>query len=280
METEEGRAMKYFNHISSNYDRVRGKEIFNSLLKTVKLFHIKDNDWILDVGTGTGLFSVLLAEHGFRIIGIDRNPQMLAKAISKDINNDCHFKGVLGSAEQLPFPSETFYLVISTNAIHHFDLYQHLKEVSRVLKTGGHYIIFSRFREQNVRSIWGQDFPMFADKETRLYNPDDFRLLKHYFPELELESIEELTFEIPFSADRLIYEAQQKKYSTFAFYTEDEFQQAFRKFRSNIVKRTDKLQILKTGRVIFRKKLDDNMAEKNSQLKALINIAHHQFQEN
>lgn len=280
METEEGRAMKYFNHISSNYDRVRGKEIFNSLLKTVKLFHIKDNDWILDVGTGTGLFSVLLAEHGFRIIGIDRNPQMLAKAISKDINNDCHFKGVLGSAEQLPFPSETFYLVISTNAIHHFDLYQHLKEVSRVLKTGGHYIIFSRFREQNVRSIWGQDFPMFADKETRLYNPDDFRLLKHYFPELELESIEELTFEIPFSADRLIYEAQQKKYSTFAFYTEDEFQQAFRKFRSNIVKRTDKLQILKTGRVIFRKKLDDNMAEKNSQIKALINIAHHQFQEN
>ena len=280
METEEGSAMKYFNYISSNYDRVRGKEIFNSLLKTVKLFHIKDNDWILDVGTGTGLFSVLLAEHGFHIIGTDRNLQMLARAISKRNNNDCNFEAVLGSAEQLPFPSETFYLVISTNAIHHFDLHQHLKEVSRVLKTGGHYIIFSRFHEQNVRSIWGQDFPMFADKETRLYNPEDFRLLKKYFPELKLESIEELTFEIPFSVDRLIYEAQQKKYSTFAFYSEDEFQQAFRQFRSNIIKRNDKLQIVKTGRVIFGKKLDNSMTEKNSQLNGLINIAHHQFCKN
>lgn len=249
--------MRYFNHIASQYDHVRGKEIFNSLLNTVKLLHDANDGWILDVGTGTGLFSVSLAKHGYRIIGVDRNSQMLAQAISKGNMKDCDFEGVLGSAENLPFPSESFYLVISTNAIHHFKLYEHFQEVSRILRPGGYYIIFSRFRDQNVRSIWGQHFPFFVDKETRLYDPEDFKRIEKYFPEFKLESIEELLFKVPFSIDRLISEAKYKKYSTFAFYSEKEFRKAFKKFQSDIIKKTDKVQKLEIGRIIFRKKSDN-----------------------
>lgn len=247
--------MNYFNHIASKYDQVRGKEILNSLLKTIKLFHNGDNDWILDVGTGTGLFSTALTRLGYNIIGIDINAQMLSFAASKVKKNGCHFEGVLSSAEHLPFPDNSFNIVISTNAIHHFKLQQHFQEISQILKPGGYYIIFSRFQEQNIRSIWGKYFPQFAEKEIRLYNPEDFEQLEKYFPEFKLESIEELTFEIPFSPARLINKARQKKYSTFAFYTEQEFQQALKKFETNIAKHKRKVQKIEIGRIVYKKKL-------------------------
>ena len=245
--------MEYFDQIASHYDQVRGEEIFNSLLKTVEYHHNGNNYWILDIGTGTGLFSVELAKRGFRGIGVDRNSQMLSQAISKGTNLNCCFEGVLGSAERLPFPSECFYIVISTNAIHHFDLIKHFKEISRILKLGGRYIIYTRLHDQNVRSIWGQYFPLFVDKEIRLYNIEDFMQMEKYFPEFKLESFEELKFEIPFSAERLIDEARQKKYSTFALYTEEEFQKAFKIFKANISKHKHKNLELETGQIIFRK---------------------------
>ena len=245
--------MLYFDEIASQYDRIRGKEIFDSLLSTVKLLYNGNNDWILDVGTGTGLFSSQLSHYGYRIIGIDKNSQMLFRAISKGSSNGYIFKGVLGSAEKLPFPSQSFYLVISTNAIHHFKLYQHFQEVTRILKPGGHYIIFSRFHNQNVRSIWGQYFPHFAEKETRLYNSADFEQLTRDFPEMKLISSEELKFEIPFSAQQLIEEEKQKKYSNFVFYSEKEFKNALQKFEANIVKHKNTIQNVEIGRIIFRK---------------------------
>ena len=245
----------YFTSIASKFNKVRGNEILDTLLDTVKFLHNGTQNWVLDVGAGTGRFSIALTKKGFRIIGIDRNAQMLSHAVSNGNTNNQSFEGVLGAAENLPFPENSFYLIVSTNAIHHFNLHPHFQEISRILKPGGYYIIFSRFHEQNVRSIWGQYFPLFAEKETRLYNPEDFKRIENYFPQIKLESIEELKFEVPFSANRLINEAKSNKYSTFALYTDEEFKQAFKKFQIDIAKYKCDVQKVETGRIIFRKKL-------------------------
>ena len=142
---------------------------------------------------------------------------MLAQAKSKAKRQACSFQGILGLAEQLPLSESSISVMFSTNAIHHFDLQAHFREVKRVLRPGGSYVVYTRFRKQNARSIWGQLFPHFAQRESRLYHPEDFERLDREFPELMLDSLDELSFEIPFSSERLLDAARQRKYSTFAF---------------------------------------------------------------
>ena len=222
--------MSYFDDIAQDYERVRGTEIWPSLLQTIRSTD-SDTRVVLDVATGTGLFSARLAQQGFHVIGVERNPHMLTQAICKAREGSCSFRAVLGLAEQLPLREKSISTMFSTNAIHHFDFQAHFREVQRVLKPGGYYIVYTRFREHNTRSIWGRLFPHFADKESRLYNPADFEGLDGECPELILDSLEEFSFEIPFSRDRLLQAARRRKYSTFAFYDEAEFWRAFATFR-------------------------------------------------
>jgi len=113
--------VSYFQDIAQNYEDVRGTEIWPSLLHTLSSV-VPNNRTVLDVATGTGLFSVRLAQQGFRVIGVDQNPHMLAQAKSKAKRQGCSFQGILGLAEQLPLSESSISVMFSTNAIHHFDL--------------------------------------------------------------------------------------------------------------------------------------------------------------
>ncbi len=243
--------ISYFDDIAQEYEDVRGTEIWPSLLHTIRSLD-SNTRRVLDVATGTGLFGVRLAEEGFHVLGLDRNPHMLAQAIRKAKQQDCSFRGVLGLAEQLPLPERSISVMFSTNAIHHFDLQTHFTEVKRVLKPGGCYVVYTRFRKQNDRSIWGRLFPHFAEKETRLYNPEDFQGLEAEFPELALESLDELSFEKPFSRHRLLQIARQRLYSTFMFYSEEEFWRGYATFRSGLESWSDSSYLAEIGRIVFR----------------------------
>ena len=243
--------ISYFDDIAQDYEGVRGTELWPSLLHTIRSVD-SDTRRVLDVATGTGLFSVRLAEEGFHVLGLDQNPHMLAQAIRKAKQQACSFQGVLGLAEQLPLSERSISVMFSTNAIHHFDLQAHFKEVKRVLKPGGCYVVYTRFRKQNARSIWGRLFPHFAEKEIRLYDPEDFQRLEAEFPELTLASLDELSFEKPFSPDRLLKTTRQRKYSTFSFYGEEEFWRAFSIFRSRLESWSDSSYFAEIGRIVFR----------------------------
>ena len=242
--------ISYFDDIAEDYERVRGTEIWASLLETIRATGYTRH--VVDVATGTGLFSVRLAREGFHVIGLDQNPYMLAQAVRKAKQQACPFQGVLGLAEQLPLPESSVSVIFSTNAIHHFDLHAHFQEVMRVLRPGGNYVVYTRFQKQNANSIWGQLFPHFAEKETRLYNPEDFERLEAEYPELALESLDELSFEKPFSRDRLLQTTRQRKYSTFAFYGEEEFWRAYATFRSRLESWSDSCYLVEIGRIVFR----------------------------
>ena len=245
--------ISYFQDIAQNYEDVRGTEIWPSLLHTLSSV-VPNTRTVLDVATGTGLFSVRLAQHGFRVIGVDQNPHMLAQAKSKAKRQACSFQGILGLAEQLPLSESSISVMFSTNAIHHFDLQAHFREVSRVLRPGGSYVVYTRFWKQNARSIWGQLFPHFAQRESRLYHPEDFERLDREFPELMLDSLDELSFEIPFSSERLLDAARQRKYSTFAFYSEEEFWRAYATFRSRLESWSESSHPAEIGRIVFRRR--------------------------
>jgi SAM-dependent methyltransferase len=97
---------------------------------------------ILDVGCGTGaLFTDLIKyfPHG-RLFGLDINPNFLEYAFQ----NNKSFLPVRGDAYSLPFQSEQFDLIYC----HYFflwiaDPFHMIKEIIRVLKTGGVFVAFA-----------------------------------------------------------------------------------------------------------------------------------------
>jgi ubiquinone/menaquinone biosynthesis C-methylase UbiE len=101
---------------------------------------------VLDVATGTGHTALKLAPFAYRVVGLDLTRKMLSlaeeMARQRGIGN-CAW--VLGDVNSLPFPDRTFDVVCSRRAPHHFpDLSGALKEMVRVLKTGGSMVIDDR----------------------------------------------------------------------------------------------------------------------------------------
>jgi SAM-dependent methyltransferase len=95
---------------------------------------------ILDVGTGTGGFIPVLQKcfHEASITGIDPNQESLQAA--KLQFPDTQFLEM--DSEKLLFEDNTFDIVNVSMALHHFSkVRKSLKEIKRVVKTGGYIII-------------------------------------------------------------------------------------------------------------------------------------------
>jgi SAM-dependent methyltransferase len=94
------------------------------------------NPKILDVGCGTGANLEMLAQFG-ESEGVD---------VSYDALEFCRAKGLKvhkGLAEELPFADESFDVVTALDVVEHLDDdVAGLKEMRRVLKTGGKTLIF------------------------------------------------------------------------------------------------------------------------------------------
>ena len=87
------------------------------------------DDKTLDVGCGTGISSELFSD----VIGVDPSEELL-----KYNKHKC-FKA---SAEDLPFPDDSFVNIISITAIHNFnDIEQGLREMRRVGKKFGFSVL-------------------------------------------------------------------------------------------------------------------------------------------
>ncbi len=137
------------------YESERGRridEIETNLI--MSLLKPRKGERILDVGCGTGNYSIKLAKLGCVVVGIDPSKDMINRALEKSMKlhlKDVSFK--LGKAEELPFPDEDFDAVVSVTAIEFFDeVEKAVSEMFRVLKSGGRLVIGTINRE----SPWGK----------------------------------------------------------------------------------------------------------------------------
>ena len=101
---------------------------------------------ILDAGCGSGRNSLFLLNIGARVFGVDQNPEAIARLRSiasafPQINVEENFQ--VASVEELPFPAETFDLVISSAVLHFAEDLAHfeamLNSMWTVLKPGGYF---------------------------------------------------------------------------------------------------------------------------------------------
>lgn len=99
---------------------------------------------VLDLGCGVGGFSLAIAPLCGELVGADISPafyEAYGRMIKENgLNNT---KAVLVEDESLPFPDESFDVLLMVDTIHHMsDPRKTLSEARRVLRKGGHFLIF------------------------------------------------------------------------------------------------------------------------------------------
>jgi ubiquinone/menaquinone biosynthesis C-methylase UbiE len=133
--------VNYFVHSSAAERYARDRPYFHPLvIERVKAF-LKLGAPValaLDVGCGTGMSSVALAEIAGAIVATDSSPAMLAQAAEHP-----RIRYMEASAEQLPLENESANLVSVTLAFHWFDRIRFLAEARRVLRPDGTLVIAS-----------------------------------------------------------------------------------------------------------------------------------------
>jgi ubiquinone/menaquinone biosynthesis C-methylase UbiE len=105
---------------------------------------------ILDVGCGTGYLLRQLAVRvpaAAELAGIDAAPAMIETAREMaPAARGGRLRFTEGVAEQLPYPGETFDLVVSTTSFDHWaDQQAGLTECARVLAPAGHLVLVDQF---------------------------------------------------------------------------------------------------------------------------------------
>ena len=144
------------------------------------------------------------------------------------------FEAVKSIAENLPLATEHLDCVLTFNAIHHIQALGFLSEASRVLKRNGYLFIYTRLRSQNRRNIWGRHFPLFSEKETRLYESRDLEQMVEATAKLRIEDVRFFRYERASTLNRLLELVSHRHYSTFSQYTDSELRACVVQFEKNV----------------------------------------------
>ncbi len=138
----------------------------------LSLFKPKAGMKILDVGCGTGNFSIKLAEMGCEVVGIDVSEEMLGKARKKANEKGLNIKFEIMDVYNLNFSDKTFDGVFSMAAFEFIKEPQKAyNEMYRVLKNKGHLLIGTI----NIESSWGELYLSEPFQKNSVFKYADFK---------------------------------------------------------------------------------------------------------
>ena len=135
------------------YDKFSGSRIFQKHYERVAkdILNYCPAGRLLDVGTGPGRLLIKIHEVApdLDLVGLDTSPEMVEKArrhvAEAELSNKITFE--VGNAGRMPFPDSSFDAALSTASIHHWkDPIAGLNEMYRVLKPGGHALLYDLVR--------------------------------------------------------------------------------------------------------------------------------------
>jgi ubiquinone/menaquinone biosynthesis C-methylase UbiE len=122
---------------------------------------------VLEVACGTGRFTVMMAERGADIVGLDISGAMLREGRKKARKAGVadHLEFMRGDAARLPFPDDHFDVVVAMRFFHLADTpAKFLSEMARVAENG---VFFDTFNARSTRSLYNFLLPMGSRLYTR-----------------------------------------------------------------------------------------------------------------
>ncbi|MBW1894666.1 MAG: methyltransferase domain-containing protein [Deltaproteobacteria bacterium] len=175
MFSEEGTKSNLFDEWPDQYDRwfetpvgLLVKRYESELI--LGLLKPRPGEMILDVGCGTGVFTVDILSFGPLVVGLDISKPMLVRAVKKANKNK--FRGVVGDMMTLPFADGSFDKVVSITALEFIENGKGaVVELFRVAKKGGVIVTATL----NSLSPWASRRKHEADKGHSIFSRTIFR---------------------------------------------------------------------------------------------------------
>lgn len=187
-----------YDHIGKSYNSTRSAD--PHLLDQVKiLLGTPDGKQIVEIGCGTGNYTIALKQDGYQIMGVDPSGYMLdmARRNSQAIN------WLQGSAESIPLETGVVDCVLAFLTVHHWENRQQgFKEIFRILAPGGKLVLFTSTSEQ-MENYW----------------------LNHYFPRMMADSIKQMPSMIELKA--LLNGANLEMVQTIPYHVENDLKDKF-----------------------------------------------------
>jgi SAM-dependent methyltransferase len=115
---------------------------------------------VLEIACGTGRFTVMLAERGADIVGLDISSAMMAqgreKARAAGVSD--HIEFLRGDAARLPFPDDHFDTVFAMRFFHLADT--PAKFLSEMCRVSREQVFFDTFNDRSTRVLYNWLLPM------------------------------------------------------------------------------------------------------------------------
>lgn len=123
-----------------NYVKYRPSYPVPAIDLLIEKCSLKPESKIADIGSGTGIFTRLLLDQGFRVYGVEPGDDMRAIA-ERDFADNPNFTSVPNKAEATGLDPNSIDLVTVAQAFHWMDIPTFRTECQRILKSNGHVAI-------------------------------------------------------------------------------------------------------------------------------------------
>ncbi len=154
-----------YDKIGVGYNQTRKPDPY-LLSRFAYHLQLKKDRFYIDVGCGTGNYTIELQKKGGNWMGIDPSKRMLEAARAR--TTEIEWK--IGKAENMPLKNEIVDGVLASLTIHHWtDLKLAFKEIYRILKPEGKIVLFTSTPRQ-MKGYW----------------------LNHYFPKMLFDSMKQM----------------------------------------------------------------------------------------
>lgn len=136
-----------------------GREVYDHREEIVAACNLKPGMVVADVGSGTGLFTRMIAprlgERG-RVYAVD-----IAKEFVSHVESTCqdagltNVKGLVCKPDSIELPAESIDLAFICDTYHHFEFpYKTMRSIYRALRPGGQVVLVEFHREEGKSSEW------------------------------------------------------------------------------------------------------------------------------